>query len=90
MQAKEKNDELLAEAPATQQVMAPDSRPIEAVSWIEQRAYQIWQERGSSPGSELDDWLQAEVEFEAAHGTSEQDMSSATEPPGYNRRATAG
>jgi hypothetical protein len=31
---------------------------------IERRAYQIFLERGARPGSELDDWLRAEREFE--------------------------
>lgn len=90
MQAKEKHDELLAEAPATQQVIAPDSWPIEAVSWIEQRAYQIWQERGGGPGGELADWLQAEAEFAAAHATPEQNVASVIKPSDRSRRAIAG
>jgi len=90
MQAKEKHDELLAEAPATQQVMAPDSWPIESVSWIEQRAYEIWQERGGGPGRELDDWLQAEAEYETTQATPEQTALSVTEPSDRSHRATAG
>lgn len=89
MQAKEKHDELLTEAPATQQVIAPDSWPIEAVSWIEQRAHQIWQERGGGAGRELDDWLQAEAEFKATHVAPQQAVSSAS-APFAGRRATAG
>jgi hypothetical protein len=90
MQAKEKHDELLAEAPATQQVIAPDGWPIEAVSWIEQRAYQIWQERGGDPGREMDDWLQAETEFEAAHATPEQAERRVPKLSDRSSRATAG
>jgi hypothetical protein len=33
---------------------------------IRRRAYEICLERGSLPGDELDDWLQAEREFESA------------------------
>lgn len=33
--------------------------------WIAERAYELAQERGFTPGAELDDWLQAEREFEA-------------------------
>jgi Protein of unknown function (DUF2934) len=33
---------------------------------IRRRAYEIYQERGGLPGRELDDWLQAESEFESA------------------------
>jgi hypothetical protein len=31
---------------------------------IRRRAYEIYLERGEQPGSELDDWLQAERELE--------------------------
>ena len=30
---------------------------------IEERAYQIYLERGDRPGGEVDDWLQAEAEL---------------------------
>lgn len=30
---------------------------------IRERAYQLYEERGSQPGHELDDWLQAEAEM---------------------------
>jgi hypothetical protein len=33
---------------------------------IRRRAYEIYQERGGLPGRELEDWLQAEREFESA------------------------
>jgi Protein of unknown function (DUF2934) len=33
---------------------------------IRRRAYEIYQERGSLPGRELEDWLQAESELESA------------------------
>ena len=33
---------------------------------IRMRAHQLYIERGSEPGSELDDWLQAEEEIAAA------------------------
>ncbi len=33
---------------------------------IRRRAYEIHLERGGLPGQELDDWLQAESEFESA------------------------
>lgn len=35
---------------------------------IQQRAYEIAQRRGFTPGAELDDWLQAEIEIDAAAG----------------------
>jgi len=33
---------------------------------IRRRAYEIYLERGGLPGQELEDWLQAEREFESA------------------------
>jgi hypothetical protein len=33
--------------------------------WITERAYELAAERGFMPGAELDDWLQAEREFES-------------------------
>jgi hypothetical protein len=33
---------------------------------IKRRAHEIYQERGGLPGRELEDWLQAESEFESA------------------------
>lgn len=33
---------------------------------IRRRAFEIYQERGGLPGRELEDWLQAENEFETA------------------------
>jgi hypothetical protein len=33
---------------------------------IRRRAYEIYRERGGLPGHELEDWLQAESEFESA------------------------
>jgi hypothetical protein len=35
---------------------------------IQRRAYEIAQERGFSPGAELNDWLQAEREFDGENG----------------------
>ena len=35
-------------------------------SEIRRRAYEIYLERGKLPGHELEDWLQAESEFESA------------------------
>jgi hypothetical protein len=35
-------------------------------SEIRRRAYEIYLERGRLPGHELEDWLQAESEFESA------------------------
>jgi hypothetical protein len=49
-----------AAAPAPAE--GPDACPlIEHV--IRERAYEIFRERGSTPGQELDDWLRAEREL---------------------------
>jgi hypothetical protein len=34
---------------------------------IRQRAYELYQERGCTPGNENDDWLRAEREVKARH-----------------------
>ena len=44
--------------PATQGVVARDT--------IALRAYELFQERGRTPGRELDDWLRAEREMQEA------------------------
>lgn len=45
-----------------------ESRPISSDAdrhrWISERAYELAQARGFAPGRELDDWLQAEREYE--------------------------
>jgi Protein of unknown function (DUF2934) len=47
--------------------------PIETLSLeerIRRRAYELYVQRGSQSGSELDDWLQAEEELRRANGLS--------------------
>jgi hypothetical protein len=41
------------------------SLPPDLAECVSQRAYEIAERRGFSPGHELDDWLQAEREIEA-------------------------
>ena len=50
--------------------MAKTMRPRDAIAEtlpaeerIRQRAYDLYVERGNEPGSELDDWIQAEQEI---------------------------
>jgi len=50
--------------PATEKAVRTASRPTE--QQIASRAHQIFLERGGAPGSDLDDWLQAERELSAA------------------------
>ena len=41
----------------------PEALPLE--EQIRQRAYEIYVQRAGQDGSELDDWLQAEVELQS-------------------------
>jgi hypothetical protein len=53
---------------------------------IAQRAYELFLQRGSVPGYELDDWLQAEAELiaeaarEAGDDASDEEPTEPTEP----------
>ena len=42
---------------------------------IARRAYELFLQRGSVPGHETDDWLQAEAELSAAGGESQREDS---------------
>lgn len=60
---------------------------------IAQRAYELYLQRGSVPGHETDDWLQAEAELSA--GAAQSDEREEMQPSrraatGPNRRDTAG
>lgn len=82
---KEKNDELLAEAGHSG---GSDGQPAESLSQIHDRAYQIWLERGGyDQGRELEDWLQAEAEINAAIGAPEQDNLRGNKKPRYRQQA---
>ena len=90
MKVKDKNDELLAEDVAAKQDARSDGQSDDALSQIQRRAYQLWQERGSdSLGNELDDWLQAEAEINARFDPVEQDQPRQIKQPRYSRHATA-
>jgi hypothetical protein len=46
------------------QDVQPDATPSQELhDRIEQRAYQLYEERGGEPGHEVEDWLQAEREL---------------------------
>jgi hypothetical protein len=62
---------------------------------IAQRAYELFLQRGSVPGHETDDWLQAEAELSAQSGESEGEQApaaSSDSPPatGASRRREPG
>lgn len=84
MEIKEKNDELLAEA---EQNANSNPYSAEALSQIHRRAYQLWQERGGESGRELEDWLQAEAEVNAALGTPDQEAPRKIKKPRYRQQA---
>ena len=47
---------------------------------IARRAYELFLQRGSVPGHETDDWLQAEAELSARGGESEHEERQASTP----------
>jgi len=47
---------------------------------IARRAYELFLQRGSVPGHETDDWLQAEAELSARGGESEPEDRQASTP----------
>ncbi len=50
--------------PAVRKIAAPSNpTPIDLDDQIRRRAYEIYQERGGTPGQEHEDWLMAEREI---------------------------
>jgi len=54
---------------------------------IAKRAYELYLQRGSVPGHELDDWLQAEAELSAAAATADTEERRAAVQPVVRRRS---
>jgi hypothetical protein len=52
-----------APAPKTKKASAPKARPTQ--DQIATRAYEIYLERGATPGDPMQDWLRAELELTA-------------------------
>lgn len=90
MNAKKKTDELLAETPAEQQADGVPYSSGDVQTRIQQRAYELWQQRGGGDGDADYDWLQAEAEINSAIGEPTQDLRTGIEEPSYSRRAVAG
>lgn len=63
MRAKQKPGDVLAEIPEQQQTDNFAEQTPNTVSRIQQRAYELWEQRGGGEGREMDDWLQAEAEI---------------------------
>jgi len=59
---------------------------------IAKRAYELFLQRGSVPGYELDDWLQAEAELTAAaaRAAAEETTSTPTDAPAGTARRPSG
>jgi len=51
-----------------EQTAAQPKSPAPTPEQIRRRAQEIFEARGSAPGSELDDWLQAETELKSELG----------------------
>ena len=67
--------------------------PQPAQDEIARRAYELYLQRGSVPGHETDDWLQAEAELsaEAAQGEQREETQPARRSgSGASRRDTGG
>jgi hypothetical protein len=70
-------------APARAQEISIDVLPLE--KRIRHRAYELYLQRGNQPGSEVDDWLQAEKEIrraeEEAIDEASEESFPASDPP---------
>ena len=90
MNAKKKTDELLAETSAEQQADGVPYSSGDVQTRVQQRAYELWQQRGGGDGGADQDWLQAEAEINAALGAPPPDLATGIEEPSFSRRAVAG
>ena len=70
--------------PKSNETATPDSDAIA------KRAYELYLQRGSVPGYELDDWFLAEAELSSAASTADESERPAPVQPVVRRRAARG
>jgi len=59
---------LVPDVVRTHLTQSPIASDTDRDRWIAERAYSLAQARGFAPGGELDDWLQAEREYDTRQG----------------------
>ena len=72
---------MLFRSPKSNDTATPDGETIA------KRAYELYLQRGSVPGHELDDWLEAEAELSAAAATADSEERRAAVQPVVRRRS---
>lgn len=70
--------------PKSNETATPDAEAIA------KRAYELYLQRGSVPGHELDDWFQAEAELSSAAASGEESERHAPVQPVVRRRSSRG
>jgi hypothetical protein len=71
MRTNRSNETEMTSTPTAEPESIPAS--VSVRERIAQRAYELYEQRGSTPGNEYDDWLRAEAEVRAALGSPARD-----------------